>query len=116
MVMVHILCWPAGCLPCNKSQDKAMTMPTTKAFTITLDLLICSMTVCAERRLQGFHITPQASIGLVKNQKMFCTVSPPVQSSGCRRPHSSVVCVVSHEPSKVNLDNWHVFKPHYYPV
>ena len=30
--------------------------------------------------------------------------------------HYCVVCVFSHEPSKVNLDNWHVFKPHYYPV
>ena len=66
MVMVHILCWSAGCLHYNKSQDKARTMLATKAFTITLDVLICSMTVCAERKLQGFHITPQASIGLVK--------------------------------------------------
>ena len=48
------------------------------------------MTVCAEEaRLQDFHITPQASIGLVKSVKMIFSVSPPVQSSDCRQPFES---------------------------
>ena len=38
-----------------------MTMVATKAFTISVGLLIFSMTVFAERRLKGFHIALQVS-------------------------------------------------------
>ena len=55
----------------HKYKDKAITLLTTKPFTMTVDLLICCVTMCAERWLQDFHITPQVSIGNLKLKSYF---------------------------------------------
>ena len=64
----------SGCLHYNISADKAITLLGTKTFTITIGLATYLFYDCAERSYIGYrtliHITPQASIGLVKSVKM----------------------------------------------